>query len=61
MCRLAREGKIKNFTGVDNPYEPPFSPEVSTTTVGRPAGGNAEAILSRAIKMGLIRLGAPSR
>ncbi len=24
----AREGKIKNFTGIDSPYEPPESPEM---------------------------------
>ena len=29
----AREGKIKNFTGIDSPYEAPVSPELHISTV----------------------------
>lgn len=32
MYKLAREGKIKNFTGVDDPYEEPENPEVICET-----------------------------
>ncbi|MEO7969811.1 MAG: adenylyl-sulfate kinase [bacterium] len=28
MYRLARAGKIKNFTGIDDPYEPPLGSEI---------------------------------
>jgi adenylylsulfate kinase len=28
LYRMAREGKIKNFTGIDDPYEEPTSPEL---------------------------------
>ncbi len=28
LYRQAREGKIKNFTGIDSPYEPPENPEL---------------------------------
>lgn len=28
LYKMAREGKIKNFTGIDAPYEEPTSPEV---------------------------------
>ncbi|MFT5523057.1 MAG: adenylylsulfate kinase [Pirellulaceae bacterium] len=28
LYKLAREGKIKNFTGIDDPYEPPASAEL---------------------------------
>ncbi len=31
----ASAGKIKNFTGVDAPYEPPTRPELRLTTIGR--------------------------
>ncbi len=55
MYRLAREGKLKNFTGVDDTYEPPPRPEVRITTVGRAAEENADTILSRVTEMGLIR------
>jgi bifunctional enzyme CysN/CysC len=34
----AKEGKIKNFTGIDSPYEAPESPEILVrTTDGTPA------------------------
>jgi sulfate adenylyltransferase len=54
MYALAREGRIKNFTGIDDPYEPPLSPEIRIVTVGRTAEENAELILSRLIEAGLI-------
>ena len=28
LYKLAREGKIKNFTGIDDPYEAPLKPEL---------------------------------
>jgi adenylylsulfate kinase len=28
LYKMAREGKIKNFTGIDDPYEEPTSPEL---------------------------------
>src|SRR5262249_26475103 len=31
----ASAGKIKNFTGIDAPYEPPARPELRLTTIGR--------------------------
>jgi adenylylsulfate kinase len=32
MYKLAAEGKIKNFTGVDDPYEEPDNPEIVVET-----------------------------
>ncbi|MCC5670430.1 adenylyl-sulfate kinase [Nostoc sp. CHAB 5784] len=32
LYKNAREGKIKNFTGIDDPYEPPLHPEVECRT-----------------------------
>jgi len=32
LYRKARRGELKNFTGVDSPYEPPESPEVRLDT-----------------------------
>ncbi|MBL8841478.1 MAG: adenylyl-sulfate kinase [Planctomycetes bacterium] len=32
LYKKARAGQIKNFTGVDDPYEPPTSPEVHCNT-----------------------------
>ncbi|MDQ2704989.1 MAG: adenylyl-sulfate kinase, partial [Pseudomonadota bacterium] len=31
----ALEGKLKNFTGVDSPYETPENPEIHLETLGR--------------------------
>jgi sulfate adenylyltransferase len=54
MYALAREGRIKNFTGIDDPHEPPLSPELRIDTVGLTAEENAEIILSRVIELGFV-------
>lgn len=46
MYRQAREGKIKNFTGVDDPYEAPLEPEIVIDTVRFTAEKNAEQIIA---------------
>ena len=33
LYKKAREGKLKNFTGIDSPYEAPDSPEITVNTV----------------------------
>jgi bifunctional enzyme CysN/CysC len=45
LYKKARGGQLKNFTGIDSPYEPPESPElrIDTTTMGLDEA--AEAIL----------------
>jgi adenylylsulfate kinase-like enzyme len=35
LYKKALAGEIKNFTGVDDPYEPPVNPEVVCHTDGR--------------------------
>jgi len=54
MYRQAREGKLKNFTGIDDPYEPPLHPEIVIDTVNRTAEENAEIILSYLAERGVI-------
>jgi sulfate adenylyltransferase len=54
MYRLAREGKIKNFTGVDDPYEPPHNAELVIDTVARSAEENAELILAYLVGQGFV-------
>ena len=51
----AREGKIKGFTGVDDPYEPPLSPEVHLSTTGVTAAQNAARIVEFLESRGLLR------
>jgi bifunctional enzyme CysN/CysC len=35
LYRKARSGQLKNFTGIDSPYEPPLSPEVRLETTSQ--------------------------
>ena len=44
MYAQARKGLIRNFTGIDDPYEPPLAPELSIDTVNATAEENADAI-----------------
>lgn len=45
LYKKAREGKIKNFTGIDSPYEPPLEPEISIDTTSLTADEAAEQII----------------
>ncbi|HWS53007.1 MAG TPA: bifunctional sulfate adenylyltransferase/adenylylsulfate kinase [Pyrinomonadaceae bacterium] len=54
MYRQAREGKIKNFTGIDDPYEPPHAPEIRLDTVGRAPEENAELVLAYLVEQGFL-------
>jgi sulfate adenylyltransferase len=58
LYKLAREGKLKQFTGIDDPYEAPEQPEVSLDTLGLSPDQAADAILAKLAEMGLI---APAR
>lgn len=54
LYKLAREGKLKQFTGIDDPYEVPEAPEVSLDTLGLSPDQAADAILAKLTEMGLI-------
>jgi sulfate adenylyltransferase len=54
LYKLAREGKLKQFTGIDDPYEAPVSPEVSIDTLALTAEGAADLILAKIAEMGLL-------
>jgi bifunctional enzyme CysN/CysC len=41
----ARKGELKNFTGIDSPYEVPEAPELRILTTGTPPEASAERIL----------------
>ena len=55
MYAKARRGEIKDFTGIDDPYEPPLKPEITLDTVVRTPAANARAILDYLIEHGLVR------
>ncbi|MGH7023537.1 MAG: sulfate adenylyltransferase subunit CysN [Caulobacteraceae bacterium] len=43
----ARRGELKNFTGIDSPYEPPEAPEVRVDTAALTAEQAADLIVSK--------------
>ena len=51
----ARAGEIKNFTGIDDPYERPIEPEVHVETVGKTAKENAREIIEHLIGVGYLQ------
>lgn len=51
----ARRGEIKNFTGIDDPYEVPEQPEIVVDTVSNTVEDNARAIVSYLVEKGFIR------
>ena len=46
LYEKARAGTIKNFTGVDSPYETPETPELTIKTATAPAEAHAQAIVA---------------
>ncbi len=45
LYRKARSGELKNFTGIDSPYEPPENPEIRVSTVDMSAEQAADHIV----------------
>ncbi|HSK63797.1 MAG TPA: bifunctional sulfate adenylyltransferase/adenylylsulfate kinase, partial [Pyrinomonadaceae bacterium] len=45
MYRKARLGELKNFTGIDDPYEPPVNAELELDTLNTSAEENARRII----------------
>jgi sulfate adenylyltransferase len=50
----ARRGEIKEFTGIDDPYEAPLNPEIICDTVNNTPEGNARQILNYLVEQGLV-------
>lgn len=54
LYKKARAGEIKNFTGIDSPYEAPKTPEISINTVEQSPEDAADAILEWLAANGFI-------
>ena len=54
LYKKARSGNLKNFTGIDSPYENPEHPEVRIETVADTAEDAAESIIARLRAMGVL-------
>ena len=55
LYRKARRGELKNFTGIDSPYEPPEHPELRVDTAGSTPEQAADAVIARVRELGLLR------
>ncbi len=55
MYKQAREGKLKNFTGISDPYEPPVNPELHLYTQKYSPEENAKTIFNYLKQMGLVK------
>jgi bifunctional enzyme CysN/CysC len=49
LYKKARSGQLKNFTGIDSPYEAPESPEIRIDTTAMTAEEAADLIIARLI------------
>jgi bifunctional enzyme CysN/CysC len=56
LYRKARNGELKNFTGIDSPYEPPVKPEFRINTMTTSPEEAAESIVASIV--GVVDQGA---
>ena len=56
MYAKARRGEIKDFTGIDDPYEPPLHAEITLDTTTHTSEENARVILDYLVSKGFVRV-----
>ena len=54
LYKKARRGELKNFTGIDSPYEPPEHPEIRIDTTAQAAEDAADAIVAHLSRRGIV-------
>jgi bifunctional enzyme CysN/CysC len=54
LYKKARRGELKNFTGIDSPYEAPENPEIYIDTTKRTSEQSAEAIVDYLQQAGVL-------
>lgn len=54
LYKKARRGELKNFTGLDSPYEPPANPELVLDTLNEAAGDLADLVVDFMRRRGLL-------
>ncbi|HEU4479639.1 MAG TPA: adenylyl-sulfate kinase, partial [Pyrinomonadaceae bacterium] len=54
MYARARAGEIDNFTGINDPYEPPIGAELTIDGVNRSSEENADYVLAYLIEQGFL-------
>lgn len=56
LYKKARSGEIKNFTGIDDPYEPPLNPEVECRTDLESLEESVSKVLAKLRELGYLGL-----
>jgi len=56
LYKKARAGNLKNFTGIDSPYEAPENPEIEINTAEMSAEDAAERVINGLIERGIIEV-----
>ncbi len=51
LYKKARSGELKNFTGIDSPYEPPENPEITVNTVAMTPEEAADHIIQQILPL----------
>jgi bifunctional enzyme CysN/CysC len=54
LYKRALAGEIKNFTGVDQPYEAPESPELKVNSADQSAQATADRIIAYLVENGML-------
>jgi len=55
LYKKARRGELKNFTGIDSPYEVPETPELHVDTTSQSPEESATAIVQALVARGIVR------
>lgn len=56
LYKKARAGEIKNFTGIDDPYEPPLNPEVECRTDLETIEESVSKVFAKLQELGYVNL-----
>ena len=59
LYKKAMSGQIQNFTGVNDPYEPPLNPELIVESSQEPPEASAAHVLAKLEQMGLVEPETP--
>src|SRR5581483_9938885 len=54
LYKKARRGELKNFTGIDSPYEPPARPEIHIHAASSAPDDAAEQVVAKLAEMSIF-------
>jgi adenylyl-sulfate kinase len=55
LYRKARSGEVKNFTGIDSPYEVPENPEIKADTANNQTEALVQSIIQKLVDFNVIK------